>query len=120
MAKEHIELLEAVREDIVNDSMCSIRYICTSLRGHMGSVGLPVERREHVVEDICSVIDSVIRPLSDAGWNNYGINSIFASSDRHAADPDVKELAKDFRLVVIDALIEDFRDELIMGKPQDV
>ena len=124
MAKEHIELLEAVKAKVLASSGVSHVYICSELRDlidgtlHFGTLHFGADCYEDAAQDITSVISCMFRGLvdtarSDYDWWEYGIAAMFDDP----LEPSNRRMINKFRLVVIDALIEDFENEELGCSP---
>ena len=108
MAKEHIEILEDLKIKIANRRSDNLYhfFLCVEL----DELGWARHVDDHSVEDIKNVIKNIFRPLALTPqlWEEYGIATMLGENPR---DLSLKAIANQFREEVIDALIEDFRDE---------
>ena len=108
MAKEHIEILKDLKLKIASRRSDNLYhfYLCREL----DALGWTRHVDDHSVEDIKNVIKNIFRPLvlTPRLWEEYGIATMLGGNP---LDLSLKAIANQFREEVIDALIEDFRDE---------
>ena len=111
MAKEHIVLLQYAREVVersLAEGNCFIPYVCLEIADYAKWKGL-----DRAVEDIKDVINNTIKPVClaaieaipdcDYSWETAGVNSMFGGVTKGD-----RRVANEFRLAMIDGLIEDF------------
>lgn len=119
MAKEHIELLEAVKAKFLASPGVSHVYICSELRYLIDyTLHFGADSYGDAAQDITSVISCMFRGLADTArsdydWEEYGIAAMFDDP----LEPSNRLMINKFRLVVIDALIEDFENEELGCSP---
>ena len=118
MAKEHIDILNIVKRNLINyrdevDARSIYHsYLCIELDDvyQGGAAGFSAV----AIADIKMAITNIFRPLAITSgsftWREYGIAAMFEGD---LTSPSMKYDINLFRIEVVDALIEDFQDEVV-------
>lgn len=111
LSKEHIELLEKVRNKLINSDETRSFYICR----HAEILACTMEELI-AYEDIRNTLNAIFKGIVGGdNWREFGLYAVTNSYLGDRLPPQTLRAGRIFRLEVLAALVEDFRDVPLGG-----